>query len=1170
MLIWIDFSWKLMSLFYQDNCVHSMTSKEQANTRINTRKGIDNKLLLLFVLLGIAGLILFAFRHKSVFPSAAINLSVSKADILKLAETWNSKLAYAKTNVIKSITFGCDDDVKTFLEYELGNESANQLMQKQIPVFYWYCAFKKEFDQEKMLMTISPAGELLFFDHVLPNDLALKTIAHEEARTKAFDFVLKQTGWLAQDCKLVEDNVDKQLHRDDYDFVWENQKADWKGAKLRASASYAGNIFSGYYKFLKLPESWERKYQTIRSYNNLLQTIATIFYSLLHLAAAFIFFRAITQGEMRWRFVLRCAAILTVICFLDNSNDLAAAISAYDPHKSYSAFLCMTAFNLVGSLPFSFIGIAIIVGAAESVYRWAFPDKPSWQEWFTLKALRSRYVISGLILGYATFGISIGYQILYYSLGEKLGFWCPLGVDKHEILTAAQPWFSALTLGVFASGAEELLYRVIMLGLCQKILKRFWLANILQAMAWGFMHSSYPQQPCYARGVELTIEGIFWGWILKRYGLLPCLVSHYLFDVFCDSVPLFSAQIVSLKLSPFIPLLPFLLLAIIGAWLRHRQGKTVDESVIDRNAESNSANAQELSVEDIAPEAEYVYKPLAKNTRWKLAAAILVCFMASLCWPEPHYEIYQNIAPLKTSRQAAIKIAHDYLEKNHFDLKGYMPAANCENGLLSHKENYQYIFEKSGFDRADKIAYALEQPHLWSVRFFKPGCVEEYTISVDADGTVLSQTINKAEDAVGAKLSEEQAKQIAADYLHRYRPIYEPLVFDDVQVTNRAHRTDYAFQFKSTKYKIADADLIVTIDVLGDIPSYEGHYWDIPDEWKWNKTKITLAKALAMIAMSVLSLVVFGLFIWWTVSLFITKAVRWRPALIPGMIFLMSMGLLLINMLPSSFVYYQTTIPLPIYIVVLIVGGLLGILSGAAFTIFGFALSVAAIRQLGIKQQVIATFKNLAPRLAAAKKKMSFNFWLDAILIAGIYGLFSHLYTMAELTLSHSFNQSVVMEPLTVFHAAINSTWPALSEISMVTTSILGSLVFLAILIGMLAKFGVKTNWQILLLITGVSTLSALSSLFSASEFHWQESLCNFVFGTVSLFLYWFFLRQLAWRNGLSLLIWLFCGQIFAGLKELFKYGWPLCSGSIIFLAVIALLPLGYLIYLKTAAYTEK
>ena len=1161
-------------------------------------KGISKNLLLFFCLLGICGLLIFAFNHKTVFPSAAINLSVTKADILKLAETISTQYGYNKPSTIKSITFGCDDDAKTFLEYELGNKTANELMQKEVPVFYWYCGFKKEFDQEKMLMTISPQGELFYFDHVFPNDLAIKDIDHAEARAKAYAYMLKHTSWAPADCKLVEDNLDKQIHRNDYDFIWENQKSDWKGAKLRASVSYCGNILSGYYKYLKLPESWERRYQTIRSYNNLLQTIATIFYSLLHIGAAFIFFRAITQGELRWRFVLISAAILTTICFLENSNDLASTLSLYDPHKSYSAFLAMTAFSLVGGLPFSFIGIAIIVGAAERIYRWAFPDKLPMPQWFSLSALRSRYMITALILGYATFGISIGYQILYYALGDKLHFWCPLGVDKYEILTAAQPWFSAFTLGVFASGAEELLYRVIMLGVGQKILKRFWLANILQAMAWGFMHSSYPQQPAYARGIELTFEGIFWGWILKRFGLLPCLVSHYLFDVFCDSVPLLSAKMLSLRLSVFIPLLLFAVLGIVGAWLRYKKGDAVEdnysesEAIKNAGAEAAGKTGADKSSAGVSASTSvgtstgasagaaftgasvgtsshftdntpYIYQPLAKAVRLALASILLVCLAVSFYWQEPKYEIYQNAPVLTTSRQAAIQIAHDYLVKNHFDLNGYMSAANCDNGLVSHKENYQYVFEKAGFDGADKIAHEIEHPQLWTVRYFKPGCAEEYTISIDADGKVLWQTIEKEEDAPGAKLTEAEAKKIAEDYLRHYGPIYVPFVFSDVQVTNEKNRTDYAFQFKCAKYKIAEADLIIAVNVVGDIPSYQGHYWNVPDEWKWAKAKITLAKALAMIALAVLAIGCFIAFAWWTVSLFIARVVRWRLAIVPAIIFLVSTISLLLNYIPASFVYYQTTMPIPTYLVLLAVGGGLIAVSAGASMIFSFVLSAAALGQLGFTKQTVFTLRNLAPWLKATNKKEGFDFWLDAILLAGAYGIFFHLFSVAEITLGHSLNHSVLIEPLTIFHGAVNSFWPVITEINMTLTSIFTAAIFLAIFIGVLAKFGIKKDWQILLLIFGTSALGSMSTVFSASDFHWQESLFYFVFGVIGTLLYWFFLRKAVQRNMLSLLIWLFFSQMFGSVKEMIACGCPLFANSIVLMSVFALLPLGYLGYLK-------
>ncbi len=1162
-----------------------MTEKTAKGKKANNRI-----VLAVFLLLGICGLIVFATMHKAVFPSAAINLSVPKSDILKLTEIWIKQLGYQKQKIIKSITFNCDDDVKTFLEYELGNAKANDLMQNEIPVFYWDCSFKQEFDQEGMRMTMSPTGELYYFDHYFPNDRAIPDIQHDEAKAKAFDFVLKQTGWTKSDCKLVEDSVDKQLHRNDYDFTWENQKTDYKGAKLRASASFCGNILSGYYKFLKLPESWDRKYETIRSYNNLLQTIATVFYSLLHIAAVFIFFQSIANRQIRWRFVLLCAGILTLVCFLEGLNDIESALSAYDSHKSYAAFLTMTAFGMFMSLPLSFMGIALIVGAAEKVYRLAFPEHLPWQKWFTGSALRNNYVTTGLIIGYGAFGISIGYQILYYALGQKFHFWCPLGIDKYQILTAIQPWFSAFTLGVFASGAEELLYRVIMLGFGQRLLKNFWIANVLQAMAWGFMHSGYPQQPAYARGVELTIEGIFWGCILRRFGLLPCLVSHYLFDVFCDSVPLFSAQILNLRLSPFIPLLPLLGLAIFGLWQQKKKGQIevspsamqkVSEhkpdaidfiehqsepllKAITKVEETLEQPGKSIVTDEEVGSSDYVYQPLVNSTRLGLLGLICISFIVLLLWKEPRCEIYQENSPLKSTAKEVIKTSWDYMNKNHFDLTGYTAACECSSGISGHKDEYQYILEKVGFERTDAIAHEIENPHLWAVRFFKPACSEEYVLALDKDGKILSQTITKDEDAPGARLSEAEARKIAEDYLHQYRPLYEPLIFSDVEVKNRSHRTDYYFQFKSPKYRVGDADSIVSIEIVGDIPSFQGHRWQIPDEWHWDKVKITLPKALALIATGLVSLASFIAFIWWTVSLFLARTVRWKPAIWPGLVFITVTIITALNYIPTSIYSYNTTIPVPIYTAMLMAGGLLLVLLSGAFMFFCLVLTVAAIKELGLKERVAYAVKSLTPWLNRLSPAVQYNYWLDAILIAGAYDLFSHVYSLARLTISTTYRHAAQFNNSTYpIHLALNNFSPTISELSSTVAIFYAVIIFLSIFIGVIAKFGIRKEWQIFLFIFITTAITSVSTVFTSTVVYWQEILSSALFGIIGSLLYWYFLRKGAMRNILGFLLWLYLTQMTNTLADFIECAWSVFPIDICVLCLLTLLPFFYLIYLK-------
>ena len=56
------------------------------------------------------------------------------------------------------------------------------------------------------------------------------------------------------------------------------------------------------------------------------------------------------------------------------------------------------------------------------------------------------------------------------------------------------------------------------------------LAVILPAFFWSFLHSAYPQEPGYIRGIEVGLIGIVAGLVMPRWGIVATLVWHYTVD----------------------------------------------------------------------------------------------------------------------------------------------------------------------------------------------------------------------------------------------------------------------------------------------------------------------------------------------------------------------------------------------------------------------------------------------------------------------------------------------------------------------------------------------------------------------------------------------------------------------------------------------------------------
>ena len=267
--------------------------------------------LIWLLLLGLIGCLVYWHENDKVFPAASIELKLPKAEILSLSEHWKDQCGYkeGKENQIVSTIFAFDDDAKTFLEYELGQSSANELMRSTIPVWYWSTRYCKPLKQEEFTCWVNPAGELVSYDHSLENDLALPTVSHDQARSMAREALTNDNKVDLSGYKLIEDGTIDQPHRTDHYFTWEDTKKSYKGAKLRAYAYVSGNAVTQINHFLYIPEAWKRKFSKLRSYNEALEGVASIFYTAFNTGVFFVFIWAFANSHIRWRFSLTVALV---------------------------------------------------------------------------------------------------------------------------------------------------------------------------------------------------------------------------------------------------------------------------------------------------------------------------------------------------------------------------------------------------------------------------------------------------------------------------------------------------------------------------------------------------------------------------------------------------------------------------------------------------------------------------------------------------------------------------------------------------------------------------------------------------------------------------------------------------------------------------------------------
>jgi hypothetical protein len=177
--------------------------------------------------------------------------------------------------------------------------------------------------------------------------------------------------------------------------------------------------------------------------------------------------------------------------------------------------------------------------------------------------------------GYALAALFLGYLTAFYWFSQRfMGAWMPAEGPYSTIFNNVFPFLTPLTISLVAAISEETIYRLFGVSLFKKLTGSTWMALLIPAAIWAFGHSNYPVFPVYIRGIELTIGGLIFGIAFLRYGLVTCIVAHYVVDAVALGMPLVTSANPTYIVSGLIAIGLALVPGMIGLVAGRRPGAT--------------------------------------------------------------------------------------------------------------------------------------------------------------------------------------------------------------------------------------------------------------------------------------------------------------------------------------------------------------------------------------------------------------------------------------------------------------------------------------------------------------------------------------------------------------------------------------------------------------------
>ena len=395
----------------------------------------------------VASLGLFALDYEKPLNFVDVRLTQAEA---KAKAIEHLAAASADASAYEVVTYYQNQPDAMAIRYILERDSVavvNRLYQEDLLASLWVTRFFRYGEKEEYRVAVHPQdGSLYSINHLLAEEAEGADLEEAQAQAIAVDH-LRAFGLDPERLELKEASSEKLPNRRDHRFVFEAAEGDGRNVdelRYRVRVNVAGDEPVSIYRFLKVPEDWQRERQESTTLKTALSGLLIVLIAAVVLHGLWLLVRRVRNEGLAWAPLVKISAVGAAFLLLDFLNGLSVVERAYDTRLTLSIFTITQMLNFVlGSL-----GVGLMILAALGLATSLYPDWPA-----RLRAARRVPEFRDAVVGVALVLVAReawqhlrGYvESRFIASDPSLGFGLPSGLDQYL------PFWNSLSDGVMGA-----------------------------------------------------------------------------------------------------------------------------------------------------------------------------------------------------------------------------------------------------------------------------------------------------------------------------------------------------------------------------------------------------------------------------------------------------------------------------------------------------------------------------------------------------------------------------------------------------------------------------------------------------------------------------------------------------------------------------------------------